>query len=372
VAAVIFSVQNGSFSYKKRGRPGKEVLRDVTFSAGSGELVAILGPNGAGKTTLLRCMMGFLPWQGGGSFLDGDNIRRLPVRHLWRRMAYVPQARGLASGSTVFEMVLLGRSSRFSLLSQPGRADKEAASKALADLGISHLADRLCSQLSGGELQMVLIARALAAEPELLILDEPESNLDFKNQLIILDTLSRLTAGGLCCIFNTHYPAHALQRAHKAFLLGRDGNWTFGETQAVITEQNLADAFGVATIIGEIETPHHIVRDVLPLEVIDDGGPTWGVALEAAPEEKKEDDSMETRIAIIGIIVEDRAAAEQINELLHGYSDYVVGRMGMPYEKKKLSIISVIVDAPEDVISSLSGKLGMVRGISVKTTYSKK
>ena len=122
-----------------------------------------------------------------------------------------------------------------------------------------------CCELSGGELQMVLIARALATEPQVLVLDEPESNLDFKNQLLVLDTMQSLARAGLTCVFNTHYPAHALRRANKALLLGRNGKSLFGSTQDVVTEQNISDYFGVRAVIGSIETPDGAYADVIPV-----------------------------------------------------------------------------------------------------------
>ena len=370
---MIFSVKNGSFSYEKKVPEAQMLLHEINFEASSGEIVAVLGPNGAGKTTLLRCMMGFLPWQSGGSFLDGTDIRSLSQRQIWQRIAYVPQAKTASGQYSVAELALLGRGSRFGVFGQPSVEDKEIVSAVLERLGIAHLAKRSCLAISGGELQMALIARALAAEPALLILDEPESNLDFKNQLVILDTMSRLAEEGMACIFNTHYPTHALQHAHKSLLLDKRGKHVFGNTAQVISEENIAAAFGVEAVIGEVETKHHVYRNILPLQVLPEKEEETIVqTLVAIPEREEGTMEQETRIAIIGIIVEDRAYVEKINALLHEYAQYIVGRMGMPYAKKDLSIISVIVDAPEDEISTLSGKLGMLKGISVKTTYSKR
>lgn len=214
---------------------------------------------------------------------------------------------------------------------------------------------------------MVLIARALAAEPALLILDEPESNLDFKNQLIILDTMSELTSQGISCIFNTHYPVHALQRANKALLLENNGNYIFGKTSEVITENNIASAFGVKAVIGVIETQNKILRDILPLEVmpIELGKEKPNIKLRA---KKTVTDSS---LAIIGIIAEKIQYAERINTILHEYSRYIIGRMGMPYGQREVFVISIVIDAPCDVVEELSNKLGMLNGVSIKTTYSK-
>lgn len=259
-----FSVENGCFSYKN----GKKLLQGINFSAEGGDITAILGPNGSGKTTLLRCAMGLLAWDGGESRLDGRSICGIPYRERWRLMAYVPQSKSAALACTAEEMVLLGRASRIGVFSGPGTQDIDTVRRVLSELGISHLAEKPCSRLSGGELQMVLIARALAAEPRVLLLDEPESNLDFRNQLLVLDTLSRLARGGMTVIFNTHYPANALQRANKALLLDGRGSSRFGTAQEVITEENIQAAFGVRTAINSLDTPDGVLWDVLPVSII--------------------------------------------------------------------------------------------------------
>lgn len=132
-------------------------------------------------------------------------------------------------------------------------------------LGISHLADKKCSEISGGELQMILIAKALVAEPKVLILDEPESNLDFKNQLIVLDAMTNLAKQGMTCVFNTHYPAHALQRAQKSLILLKDGDYVFGATEAVVTEEHIQRAFGVNAVVNQVEVAGNIVKNVIPI-----------------------------------------------------------------------------------------------------------
>jgi len=264
------TVTNGCFSYSRGAAP---IFRDINFSVGPGEILAILGPNGAGKTTLLRCITGMLRWTGGDSLLDGTPIRSLSPKKLWSRMAYVPQARTASSAYTAFETVLLGRSGQLSAFATPKKADLQKAREAMELLGIDHLADKKCSAISGGELQMVLIARALASEPGVLILDEPESNLDFKNQLVVLDAMTRLARQGMACIFNTHYPAHALQRSDKALILSRGGGYTFGPTARVVTEEAIRSAFGVEAVIGTLETSAGTVQSVVPLRITQEGGP---------------------------------------------------------------------------------------------------
>ena len=346
------SVDHGSFHYRK----DTPIFRDVSFSLDSGEILAILGPNGAGKTTLLRCVTGMLKWRSGQSLLDGVPIHTMPARKLWSKMAYVPQAKAASSAYTAFETVLLGRSSHLNAFASPGKEDTEKAWEVMELLGIAGLADKKCSAISGGELQMVLIARALAAEPQVLILDEPESNLDFKNQLVVLDTITRLAQNGMACIFNTHYPAHALQRANKSLILSRGGDYVFGSTASVVTEEAIRGAFGVEAVIGEIETPYNTLRNVVPLHI---------ASQEAAP---MVSGRSKRCIATITIIASSNQMANKINALLHTYNALLVGRMGMPYRECGLFLINITLDGSERQILELSHKLTILPGISVKTT----
>ena len=260
-----FEVRGGSFGY-----PGEnEILKNISFTAGAGSAVTILGPNGAGKTTLLRCMLGFLPWSSGQTLLDGKDLQHIPSAVLWKKVAYVPQAKVLAFPGTCFDMVLLGRSAYLPLFGVPGKRDREAAMRAMERAGITRLADRNCGQISGGELQLVLIARALAAEPGMLILDEPETGLDFRNQLIIMNLIERLCEEeGLTAILNTHYPEHAVSMNGQTLLLKHDGSYLFGDTAKILTSENMREAFGVEVLMREelIDGKHY--TSLIPLSVL--------------------------------------------------------------------------------------------------------
>lgn len=258
-----FEVKHGSFGYGKR-----TVLNDISFSVSSGEVLAVLGSNGVGKTTLLKCMMGLLKWKSGESCLDGKNITSLSHKELWQTIAYVPQSKASAFSFSALDMVVMGRSSRLGMLSRPTEEDEAAALAAMEDIGISHLKDKMCNSMSGGELQMVLIARALTAGPQMLVLDEPESNLDFKNQLVILEVLEHLAKDrNIASIINTHYPAHALKVAHKALLLNKDGTNCYGSTQEVINESNMCASFGVNVSIHNFEVQGKFYNTVVPLSI---------------------------------------------------------------------------------------------------------
>lgn len=246
---MIFEVQQGSFGYKGRA----PLLNGVSFSVRDGEVLSVLGPNGVGKTTLMRCMIGLLKWSSGGSYIDGVNIKEIPSKKLWQRIAYVPQAKGFAFSYTLEEMVLLGRSSHIGITAQPGAEDLRICREVMESVGIINLKDKYCNQVSGGELQMALIARALCSRPSMLILDEPESNLDFRNQLIILETIQELAAGqNISCILNTHYPVHALKVSTHSLILSRDGMCVHGESGKIINSETMKRVFQVQVHINHV------------------------------------------------------------------------------------------------------------------------
>ena len=255
----------GSFAYPK----GKNVLSDVSLYAGSGEVAAILGPNGAGKTTLLKCMLGFLPWDRGMTRIDGEDIRHIKGKALWQRVAYVPQAKENTFSLKTEDMVLLGRSPYLGDFSVPGKEDRRIAEEAMEMAGITHLAGKSCSRISGGELQLVLIARALAAEPEILVLDEPESGLDFRNQIAVLDLVRRLaTERKLTVIMNTHYPDHALRISDQTLILMGNGIHLYGRTKQILTKEHMRAAFGVEIAVHEETIGGRAYASVIPLEIL--------------------------------------------------------------------------------------------------------
>jgi ABC transporter, ATP-binding protein len=262
---MIFEAKNGSFAYKK----SKTILENINFSIQSNEVLAILGPNGVGKTTLLKCITGLHPWTGGFSSIDGRDISTMSPKEFFSKASYVPQAKAPAFAFKARELVILGRSVHIGNFSKPGKKDYEMVDKVMDELSISHLSDKYCHQISGGELQMLLIARALVQEPSILILDEPESNLDFRNQLIILKTIRKLADKGLICIFNTHYPSHSFSIADKCILLGKDKTSIFGNIKDVLNQKNIEKTFKVHVDIVNNTTPIADYTTVTALELSD-------------------------------------------------------------------------------------------------------
>lgn len=262
---MLLEVNKLSFSFKK----DHLVFNDLNFKASSRDLICVLGPNGAGKTTFLKCIMGFLKPQSGICTIDGQNILKIPHRDFWNKVSYVPQVREQNSSLYVLEMILLGLSSKIGIFSLPTNTDIEKAKQTAHSLNISHLLSKKCNEISGGELQLVLIARAIISEPELLILDEPESGLDFKNQIIVLNTLEKLANSGMCIIFNTHYPEHALSRANKSLLIYDDGTSDFGNTEEIISTAKIKSAFGVDTVINDYNIDGKTYKSIVPLKLSD-------------------------------------------------------------------------------------------------------
>ena len=185
---MILEIQDGCFAYPRQ----KEILHDINLKLKEGHILAVLGPNGIGKTTLLKCMIGLQPWSSGCSLLKGKNIREMSAKEIFRTISYIPQTHGFSFSYTGLEMVIMGRSSHLGLFQQPGEKEIEMAESLMEKNGITHLMSKDCNHMSGGELQMVLIARALINDPELIILDEPETGLDFHNQILVLNMIEKL------------------------------------------------------------------------------------------------------------------------------------------------------------------------------------
>lgn len=223
----------------------RSVVRDVSLKVGSGEALYLLGPNGSGKTTLFKTVLGLLPRMGGTISMDGEDITDWPAQKLASKIAYVPQAHTPPFAFTVLDVVLTARSAHIGLFATPGRKDEAIAKAALATMGVGHLAGARYTEISGGERQLVLIARAIAQETPLLMMDEPAANLDFGNQLHLLHKVRALTQAGYGLIITTHQPDHAFSSASKVALLHQGQLIGLGVPEDVMTAEKLHQAYGV-------------------------------------------------------------------------------------------------------------------------------
>ena len=204
------------------GYPGRVVGSDLSLTLQAGEVLALLGPNGCGKTTLLKTLLGLQPALAGAVQLQGRALSAWPTVERARVLAYVPQGQASTFGFTALEMVLMGRTAHLGLMARPGAKDHAIAHQSLERLGIAHLAPRSVHRISGGERQLVLIARALAQQPQAVLLDEPTASLDFGNQGLVMRAIRTLADQGLAVLFTTHDPNQALRCADRALLM-RDG-----------------------------------------------------------------------------------------------------------------------------------------------------
>jgi iron complex transport system ATP-binding protein len=259
----MIKVDGASFYYRK----DRELFRDLSFELPERETLAILGANGAGKTSLLRCLMRFLKFKKGAAFIDGVDFSSIREDEFWRRVSYVPQAKGCVFGHTSLNMVIMGRSPYIGMGRRPKQADLDAALATMRSLGLEGLAAQPVSSLSGGQLQMVLIARALVKNPEILIMDEPESSLDLRNQLKVLELIEKLRVERkITIIVNTHFPGHALRIADHTLFLGREG-YIYGRTGDVVDEVNIRNFYGVDSVILNVDAPAAKVPAVVPMGI---------------------------------------------------------------------------------------------------------
>ena len=246
---MILSVKDGNYFYPKKGRLAEKKFlynNHINFDLHPGEIISVLGPNGAGKTTMLKCMMGLLKWEHGETLLDGKPLSQMPQKEIWKQIGYVPQASKMTFSYTILDLVTMGRAIYIGAFSQPSKKDRELAMECLDLVGIAHLADQPCTAVSGGELQLALIARTLVAEPKILVLDEPESHLDIHKQKIILQTIKKLVKErGLACVINTHYANHAFYFGDKVLMVAKDHPVITGPVSKLMTEENILEYFHI-------------------------------------------------------------------------------------------------------------------------------
>ena len=244
------SLRQGDFSYG-----AKTVFRNLDFRVERGETVCLLGANGCGKTTLLRCLNGLEKLDRGQVLIQGSDQRNMKPAQRARRIGMVFQEHSSPFPYSVLEVVRIGRAPHLRWFSRPTQADTRMAEAALAAVGMESLRNKSYTQISGGERQLVLIARALAQEPEIILLDEPTSHLGLKNQARVLGIIRGLADQGLTVVFSSHLPNQALLLRGRVVLMTRSGFLASGPPEKVVTEENLNQVYGggvrVVTLPGE-------------------------------------------------------------------------------------------------------------------------
>ncbi|WP_349666999.1 ABC transporter ATP-binding protein [Lacrimispora sp.] len=233
-------IKDLEFSYQKH-----PVLKRTSFTLKGGQLICVLGKNGAGKSTLFRCILGLLKGFQGTILIDDIRQKDYSEREFAKKIAYIPQNHNSVFAYPVIDMVMMGTAASLSLFGSPGKREREKALEALNMIGIEGLKDRIYSQLSGGEQQLVLIARAITQEARILLLDEPCASLDYGNQIRVMRELKNLSEKGYLVVMSTHNPEHAFYFAHQAMVMMEGKVKALGEPSKVLTKELLETLYQV-------------------------------------------------------------------------------------------------------------------------------
>ncbi len=279
----MLEIKNLEFSY----RNGRPILRNVSFQLDKGEILCLLGPNGTGKTTLLNCLLGLRRQKGGSIILDGTDLSHLRIKERSKLMAYVPQSTGLAFSYEVWEVVMMGRVAHLRPGTSHRETDREIVADALKKLQISHLSNRRFPELSGGEKQMVLVARAMVQQAAYLIMDEPTANLDYGNQIRVLQAIRYLSEEGYGILMTSHNPDHAFLACSRTLLM-RDGYVVCsGPPEETVTTETLTKLYATPVAVSPTEAFGRQFKACIPLmdsETVQEDvlghGPCQGVSAE--------------------------------------------------------------------------------------------
>lgn len=244
------SIENLKFRYESSR---EYVLKGVSMEFPDGKITAVLGPNASGKSTLFKVLIGVLPPNEGNIYIDGKNVGNLNRNHLSRLIAWVPQEEDTFFPYMVFEYVLMGRAPHLDFLSLPNRRDEEIVDSVLLNLGLSNLAYRKVTSLSGGEKRMVSIARALSQESNVLILDEPTAHLDLGNKAKVLNVIKQMANSGRTVIFSTHDPNEASLISDNVILMNGGEVVGMGSPAEAITKEVLEKIYGTQVVVSEVE-----------------------------------------------------------------------------------------------------------------------
>jgi len=238
---MILEVNNLSFHYHN----SRTIFHEVSFSVDNGEVLSILGTNGAGKSTLLNCIANLFKPDSGHILLNGQPMSKMNIRDVARIIGYVPQVHASAYAYTVREFAVMGRTPYIGTFATPSMEDYRITDEALERMGIAHLRGKPYTEISGGERQQVMIARVIAQQPQLILLDEPTAHLDYGNQYRVVQMIRQLAAEGYALIMTTHNPEHAIILNGKVAILNREGVLGVGQAAETLCAKTLSNLYGL-------------------------------------------------------------------------------------------------------------------------------
>lgn len=257
----VLSLSDVTYRY---GKHQAEVLKGVSFAAKPGDFIAVLGPNGVGKSTMFKCLLGFFKTYGGDIRLGGKDIRTLSHKEIAKQIAYIPQSTYPTFNYEVLDVVLMGMTAQLSILSSPKKEHIRRAEEALKSLGIGHLARAGFGEISGGERQLVLIARALVQDARIFVMDEPTANLDYGNQIRVMRRVEELAHEGYVVVLSTHNPEHAFLYANRVLILNGGEVTADGAPDAVLDEDMMRQVYGIDVSIKEFSDEDGTHRVCVP------------------------------------------------------------------------------------------------------------
>lgn len=245
----LMRVSDASFSYDGQ----HNIFENINFSVKKGDVFCILGPNGTGKTTLIKCINGLMKLRSGKILFKEKNIYSLNKTEIAKNIGYIPQIHNSTFPFSVLDVVLMGRSPHLEMFASPGEKDIKIAEESLKTLNITHMRDVPYTEISGGEQQLVFLARILTQKPSILLLDEPTSHLDFGNQMRTLNIIEKLAKSGLSIVMSSHFPDQAFISANKVALMKGKNFTDLGSPEKVITEENMEEIYDIQVKIVDIE-----------------------------------------------------------------------------------------------------------------------
>ena len=245
----VLEVKNATFSYDGK----RDIFEDISFSVGGGEVFCILGPNGTGKSTLLRCLCNLYRLKAGSISIDGREIGLYRPADLAKKIGFIPQIHTPTFPYTVLQVVLMGRTPHLNMIATPSSRDYKIAEEAIRTVNIEYIKDKPYTELSGGQMQLVLMARVLAQEPEILLLDEPTSHLDVGNQIHTIEMIRKLSHKGLSIVMTSHFPDHTFLSSSRVGIMKDKTFIALGRPDDVITEENLYKTYGVPIKIVQMD-----------------------------------------------------------------------------------------------------------------------